>query len=101
MTPREIIAKGMFSAVQRFGQSECELYAGHATQALHSAGYRILGPGEWDKETVEKCAEVIEQNMLCGPGGVKGIYPRTNPGNKVGLAYATAIRALAKEKQGC
>jgi hypothetical protein len=43
MTPREIIAKEI-----RPLDGEC---ADNLIEALHSAGYRILGPGEWDKET--------------------------------------------------
>lgn len=39
----------------------------------------------------EKCAKLIEDNMLVGEE-VESLIPRTNPGNKVGLAYAAAIR---------
>jgi hypothetical protein len=100
MTPREIIAKGLFNAVQRFGQSECGLYAGHAIEALHSAGYRILGPGEWDKETVEKCAEVVREMVPNIPPD--GPSTDVQESEYMALGHAlTAIRALAKEKQGC
>lgn len=30
------------------------------TDELLSAGYRILAPGEVDRETVERCAEMVE-----------------------------------------
>jgi hypothetical protein len=40
----------------------------------------------------ERCAKIIEDNMLVGDGNEESIIPRTNPGNKVGLAYAAAIR---------
>jgi hypothetical protein len=41
----------------------------------------------------ERCAKIIEDNMLCDwPPGTETLHPRTNPGNKVGLAYAAAIR---------
>lgn len=61
---------------------------------LTDAGYRILAPGELDPETVERAASIVEANMLCEPHGDEVLHPRTNPGNKVGLAYATAIRSL-------
>lgn len=47
---------------------------------------------------LEEAAQLIEQNMLCSPDGVEGIYPRSNPGNTVGLSYASAIRALMAQK---
>lgn len=47
---------------------------------------------------LEEAAQLIEQNMLCSPDGVEGIYPRSNPGNTVGFSYASAIRALVAKK---
>lgn len=41
----------------------------------------------------EACAAIIDANMLVGPDGVELLMPRTNPGNKLGLAYAAAIRS--------
>lgn len=42
----------------------------------------------------ERCAKIIEDNMLVDwPAGSESIIPRSNSGNKVGLAYATAIRS--------
>lgn len=41
----------------------------------------------------DRCAALIEANMLVeGSNGVEMIIPRSNPGNKVGFAYAAAIR---------
>jgi hypothetical protein len=51
-------------------------------------------------KALEQAAKLIEDNMLCVPNGVEGIYPRSNPGNRVGLAYAAAIRALDDTKKG-
>ena len=44
----------------------------------------------------EEAAKLIEANMLVGDGrdGTERLHPRTNPGNKVGFAYASAIRSL-------
>ena len=44
----------------------------------------------------EEAAKLIEANMLVGDGrdGTERLHPRTNPGNKVGFAYAHAIRSL-------
>jgi hypothetical protein len=47
---------------------------------------------------LEEAAQLIDNNMLCSPDGVEGVYPRSNPGNTVGFAYAVAIRALAAQK---
>lgn len=44
----------------------------------------------------EAAAVIVESNMLCrNNDGSEVILPRTNPGNKLGLAYAAAIRAAA------
>jgi hypothetical protein len=84
MTPREIIAKALGSVIGWARTADLIL------AALNSAGYRILGPGEWDKETVEKCAEVAETRS-----------PDDDSLDWQARKHAaTAIRALAKEKQG-
>jgi len=44
----------------------------------------------------ERCARIIEDNMLVGEDREETLLPRTNPGNKVGLAYAAAIRKGGK-----
>lgn len=42
----------------------------------------------------EAAAVIVEANMLCGDSdGSEVLHPRTNPGNKTGIAYAAAIRA--------
>lgn len=48
-------------------------------------------PDKWG--ALEEAAAIIEANMLCGADS-EVLLPRSNPGNKVGLAYAVAIRAL-------
>lgn len=45
------------------------------------------------REALEEAAAIIEANMLCGADS-EVLLPRSNPGNKVGFAYAAAIRAL-------
>ena len=41
----------------------------------------------------ERCAKLVEANMLVGNDEMgETIIPRSNPGNKVGFAYARAIR---------
>lgn len=59
--------------------------------SLAFAGFRIVGPGEVDKETVEKCAALCEQPRTF-IDGTAAVLPS-------GRAYATAIRALAEEKR--
>jgi hypothetical protein len=49
-------------------------------------------------DALEEAAQIIDKNMLCSPNDIEGIYPRSNPGNTVGFAYAAAIRALKAEK---
>lgn len=47
------------------------------------------------REALEKAAAIIDANMLCAADdGREVLHPRSNPGNKVGAAYAAAIRAL-------
>ena len=47
-------------------------------------------------QVIEECAKVIVDNMLCDDDdGSEVLLPRTNPGNKVGFAYAEAIRSLS------
>ena len=42
----------------------------------------------------EACAAIIDSNMLCeARDGSEVLHPRTNPGNKTGVAYAAAIRS--------
>ena len=44
----------------------------------------------------EACAAIIDSNMLCeARDGSEVLHPRTNPGNKTGVAYAAAIRSRA------
>lgn len=66
--------------------------------ALTAAGFRIVGPGEVDKETVEKCAEVVR--------GMVPNIPHDGPSTAMqeveymALGHAlAAIRALAEEKR--
>lgn len=48
------------------------------------------------EEMREEAAKLILDNMLVGDDrqGNERLHPRTNPGNKVGFAYATAIRSI-------
>lgn len=48
------------------------------------------------EEMREQAAKLILDNMLVGDDrkGNERLHPRTNPGNKVGFAYATAIRSI-------
>jgi hypothetical protein len=97
MTPREMLRRYFSGSDYR-----CD----DLMNVLHSAGYRILGPGELDKETLEKCAEVVQpkgprpcdcDRCYCGNVGDLEMVTAWDQQE----ANATAIRALAKEKQGC
>lgn len=66
-----------------------------AWEARATAAEAILA--ETRKKAMEEAAALIEANMLCGPEGTEVLLPRTNNGNKLGFAYAAAIRALAEE----
>lgn len=46
------------------------------------------------REALDEAARLIEDNMVCVPGGVEGLYPRGTSGNTNGLIYAARIRAL-------
>lgn len=43
-----------------------------------------------------EAAEIVEENMLCGSDGEEVLRPRGDSGNKVGFAFAAAIRQLAE-----
>lgn len=69
---------------------DADPYADLLSQALleaHKAGRA---------EMKEEAAKLIIDNMLVGDDrqGNECLHPRTNPGNKVGFAYATAIRSI-------
>lgn len=40
----------------------------------------------------ERCAMLVEQNMLCEGDGGEVLRPRSNACNRIGMAYADAIR---------
>lgn len=56
---------------------------------LTAAGYRILGPGELDAETIEKCAAELEKPHKFIDG--------TEMALPSALACAAAIRALGRK----
>lgn len=62
--------------------------------ALTAAGFRIVGPGEVDPVTVERCAEVADAEVAKHQG------PFTSqPAYVAACTIRDALRAL-KEKQG-
>ena len=67
------------------------------TCALIDAGFRIVGPGEVDKETVEKCAEVAWNATISTRNHPHDAF-RDEPIIHREI-IATAIRALAEEKR--
>ncbi|MGE3419364.1 MAG: hypothetical protein AB7I42_25180 [Bradyrhizobium sp.] len=81
MGAREIIA----SAVAQLEPGDGGLvFAEKSIAALHAAGYRIIGPDEIDRVTVEKCAAVADDHAKAwGPAMAS---PAT--------VIATAIRSL-------
>lgn len=70
------------------------LWAEEIMSALSKAGYRILGPGEIDAETLERAAQVAESTPAYGdPVEISvGLGP-------VGERIATAIRKLKSKDQ--
>lgn len=51
-----------------------------------------------DHATIEACARLIEENVIKDTSAGKVLAPRQD-GNRDGLHYAAAIRALASEGQ--
>lgn len=79
-------AEALWRALATFPNATRDMEINALSQALleaHKAGR-------------EEAAKLIEANMLVGDGrdGTERLHPRTNPGNKVGFAYASAIRSL-------
>lgn len=57
----------------------------------------IIGHNDGWEAAIEEAAKLIEDNMLVGAEGEERLIQRSNPGNKLGLAYASAIRALKSD----
>lgn len=100
MSAREIIADTHFtvpignaSVSGRIG----EAWADRVLARLQDAGYRLIPPGSLDRETIEKCAALIEDHDILDGSGGQELRPRKE-GNRSGLVYAAAIRALGAEK---
>lgn len=69
------------------------LHAQAILAALTAAGFRIVGPGEVDKETVETCAEVADAEVAKHQG------PFTSqPAYVASCAIRDALRALKEEQ---
>lgn len=85
MSTREIITEVL---EWEFGEAADD-QADDLLVILHDAGYRILGPGELDAETLERAAQVAESTPAYGdPVEISvGLGP-------VGERIASAIRAL-------
>lgn len=63
------------------------------TKALLTAGYRLIPPGQLDRETIEKCAAVADSYSNARPGDVCEVQA-----GDWQAAIAAAIRALGAEK---
>lgn len=64
MSARTIIANcPTVVSVCSDGNSNSNRVADHILAALTAAGYRILAPGELDKETVERCANRLLESV--------------------------------------
>ena len=64
---REVIAEAIPCNIV-YGRPQA---ADEIIDALHAAGFRILGPDEVDPVTVEKCAEVTEMYVSMGWRGTE------------------------------
>ena len=73
-----------------YGRSQA---ASAILSALTAAGYRILAPGEVDRETVKRCAKVAKAHdknrFVYGSRGSEEVYPSDS-----GKRIAAAIRTL-------
>jgi hypothetical protein len=94
---REVIAEAIPCNIV-YGRPQA---ADDIMQALTSAGFRIVGPREVDKKTVEKCADVAYRHIQEPSLSDNPAYVRFEPADFMAKKIASAIRALAKEKQGC
>lgn len=63
--------------------------------ALTAAGFRIVGPGEVDPETVERCAEVVEEDNRTPLAKQSGHIPAWL---KYARDRAAALRAMGEEQ---
>ena len=94
MSAREIIAQWILRYADR------EARAGNILADLSAAGYRILGPGGLDAETLERAAEVAESH-IAEPGlSDNPAYVRFSPADAMSKKIAAAIRSLKLEGGG-
>jgi hypothetical protein len=54
MSARDVIAAKLPTKLN-------EAWAEEIITALTAAGYRLIGPGELDRETIERCAQVADR----------------------------------------
>lgn len=100
MSGREIIAREFRVQHQNVcypnaSDGECQIVADSILSALTAAGYRIIGPGELDRETLERAAEVAGTH-IAEPGlSDNSAYIRFNPADLMAKKIVAAIRALA------
>lgn len=72
---------------------------GRVITALASAGYRILAPGEWDRETGEKIANLIERDELIDTTVRLDRQRHRNLSDWFAAQRASAIRSLPHDKE--
>jgi len=109
MTPREIIAQ-VFDKFD-FSDTPSKTVAHAILIALQSHAYRLVGPGELDAETIERCVEVAaayedseDIKALAGLSESQGVGDSGwlkdamhSYGGQVAQNVARAIRALSQE----
>ena len=87
MSGREIIRDELLSR-DVFTLAGADRYATAIVTALTAAGYRLIGPGEVDPVTVERCAEIARAAHISHAPGLDGYN----------IDIATALRALTEAK---
>lgn len=65
--------------------------------ALKAAGYRLVGPGEVDAETVERCAEIAQRHADENDAQAKKLMLRANKLRRIGDPFGHGDMA----SEGC
>lgn len=84
MSGREIIREAIIANVTRSPTTKTNA----VLDALTAAGYRLIGPGEVDPVTVERCAEIARAAHISHAPGLDGYN----------IDIATALRSLTEAK---
>lgn len=91
MSARDVLAEVL---AWEFGSAGQE-WADELLEALRTAGYRLLSPGELDDYTLERAAEIAAK--IIDDGAVSGPAPAYPDGDEIAAAVVRALKSREGE----